>query len=122
MFLIALVVKNKFVTKGVIVTTKPDYSKDRTIQHLGETVTVNFEKCTPDVASIGVPFGSTTIEIKGKEGAYCRMNTGGEVENPEWDGKLTTTCSLPVSLSTMTFGKTQYGVDFTQIQSYCKTL
>lgn len=49
----------------------------------------------------------------------CWMNYGSEIENPDWNGKLTTNCEIPSNLGTMSFQKNTGGVDFSPIQRYC---
>ncbi|KKR91679.1 MAG: hypothetical protein A2071_09040 [Bacteroidetes bacterium GWC1_47_7] len=114
-----LFIKDRYLTKGVKVSVQPDYSPGRTIQEVGQNVSVNFSQCTSDVRRIDVAFGSTTIEIQGKEGVNCKLNYGGEVENPNWDGKLQNKCRIPANLGTLTFAKSGYGVDLSAIQRYC---
>lgn len=106
-------------TTGIAVTAKPDFSDDRTLQSSEDQVSIDFSKCTPDVSRFYVAFGSTTVEITGKDSNDCLLNYGGEVENPEWDGKLTTSCKVPMSLGVQKFKKGQNGVDLSAIQKYC---
>jgi len=80
---------------------------------------IDFSVCKPDRKRIGVSFGSTTYEIVSKEGDKCIMNYGGEVENPNWDGKLTTKCLVPISFGKQIFFKTHYGVDFSPLKDFC---
>lgn len=104
---------------GITVTTKPDPSDDRTLQSSEDQVSIDFSKCTPDVRRFYVAFGSTTVEITGEDSNYCLLNYGGEVENPEWNGKLTTSCKVPMSLGLQKFKEGQNGVDLSAIQKYC---
>ncbi|MFC1727181.1 hypothetical protein ACFL0Y_01535 [Patescibacteria group bacterium] len=85
----------------------------------GYPVTIDFEKCQPIKQAIGVMFGSTTYEIKGKSGQFCLMDYGGEIENPEWSGILTEECRIPLNLGEMTFEKTRYKVNFSSIDQFC---
>ena len=110
---------NRLTSSRKKVDTAPDYSPTRTIQEVGNTVVLNLEQCTPDVRRVDVAFGSTTLEIIGREGASCNLNYGGEVENPNWNGVLTNRCKIPQILKSVTFGKTNYGVDLSAIQKYC---
>lgn len=86
-----------------------------------ETLTVDFSVCQVGRKSVDVAFGSTTYEIIGKKSNTCEINYGGEVENPNWDGKLNTNCLVPTTLGKVKFGTTQYGVDFLPIKNYCLT-
>jgi prepilin-type N-terminal cleavage/methylation domain-containing protein len=106
---------------GMTVTTQPDFSDNRTLQESGNTVSIDFAKCTPDLRRFDVSFGSTTIEVKGKEGGSCHINYGGEVENPNWDGKLGTSCNVPSSIGVKQFTKGNEGVDLSSISQYCST-
>lgn len=108
--------------KAVYPVTQPDNSQERTIQENNGIVTVNFGKCTLDIATIFVGFGSTLIEVRGKQGDKCLMYLGGEVENPSYDGRLGTRCEVPISIGKRGFNKSNYGVDFSSIQDYCSLI
>lgn len=90
-----------------------------TSKPIGNTISIDFTTCTPTKDHVSVDFGSTKYEVKGKSGNFCHMDFGGEVENPNWDGKLTSFCKIPVSQGLMTFETTQYGIDFAKIAIYC---
>lgn len=85
-----------------------------------KTIEINFNECQSDKKVIYVAFGSTTYEIVEKKGKNCLINYGGEIENPNWDGFLDTTCSVPAKLGIKKFNVTQTGVDFLPIKKYCK--
>src|SRR3989344_9026618 len=94
---------------------KSDYSATRTIKQDDELITIDFSQCTQDRVRIDVGFGSTTIVIGGKKGSNCKVNYGGEIENPNWDGSLPVTCEIPVNIGKISFSKTNYGVNFSPI-------
>ncbi|QQS19874.1 prepilin-type N-terminal cleavage/methylation domain-containing protein [Candidatus Saccharibacteria bacterium] len=100
-------------------TTQPDNSAARTLQDSKDQVTIDFAKCTADINRFNVAFGSTTIEIKGKDADVCLLNYGGETENPNWDGKLDTSCRVPVSEGKKQFSKNNYGVSLGSIDQFC---
>jgi len=110
---------NFFGNDKKTISVKPDNSLNRIILEAKENVSIDFEKCEPDTTKIYVAFGSTTIEVERKREDYCILNYGGEIENPEWDGKLTTSCKVPLELKNQVFKKSNYGVDFSSIQQYC---
>jgi hypothetical protein len=83
-------------------------------------IEINFDECKSDKKVIYVAFGSATYEIVEKKGKNCLINYGGEIENPNWDGFLSTTCSVPTKLGIKKFNITQTGVDFSAIKKYCK--
>lgn len=85
----------------------------------GDEVVIDFATCVPGKSRVDVAFGSTTIQITSKEKDACMIMYGGEVENPNWDGKLDTTCRVPVSLGRATFAKGSTGVDLSAIGQYC---
>ena len=91
-----------------------------TIADENKTIVINFSECKPDTKVIYVAFGSTTYEILSKQENNCLMNYGGEVENPNWDGFLNMSCSIPVELEKQEFKVTDAGVDFSPINKYCK--
>jgi hypothetical protein len=86
----------------------------------GDYVVLDFGQCQPGRARIDVAFGSVTFELKGRSGQFCLLDYGGEVEDPRWDGKLTTTCRVPTSLGKRQFPSHDEGVDLRQIESYCR--
>ncbi len=86
---------------------------------VNETFTIDFSACPNGRKSVTVAFGSTTYEVTGKKLSACEINYGGEVENPNWDGKLDTNCLVPISLGKIEFKTNQYGVDFSPIKNYC---
>lgn len=85
----------------------------------GNTISIDFTTCTPTKDHVAVDFGSTKYEVKGKSGNFCQMDFGGEIENSNWDGKMTSFCNIPVSLGTLVLEVTQYGIDFAKIATYC---
>ena len=103
-----------------ILSTFEFVGSSQTIENNAETVTINFDVCSPQTHRIDAGFGSTTIEVIGKDGQMCSINYGGEVENPNWDGKLTNKCQVPTSLQTMTFDISNFGVDLSAIYKYCE--
>jgi len=98
---------------------KLDYSRNRTIQDAGNSVTINFRQCTADQRRIYVDFGSTFIQVIGEQKDGCLLRYGGEVENPNWNGELPFICRVPQSLGSISFRKFDYGVDLSAIQQYC---
>jgi len=61
------------------------------------------------------------LAVEGIKGSVCRIYYGGEVENPNWDGKLTSVCEVPTTKGKMTFPKGGFGVDLSSIGEYCST-
>ena len=100
---------------------KAEDMSNPTIQKNGESVMFNFSLCKPEKKRFDVAFGSTTIQIVGKSDNLCVFKYGGEVENPNWDGKLDTACEVPLNQETATFNTTNTGIDFSSIKRYCKT-
>ncbi len=86
---------------------------------VNETFTIDFSACLAERKGVTVAFGSTTYEVTGKKLDACEINYGGEVENPNWDGKLDTSCLVPISLGKIEFKTNQYGADFSPIKNYC---
>lgn len=100
---------------------KAEEMSNPTIQKNGESVMFNFSLCKPEKKRFDVAFGSITIQIVGKSDNLCVFKYGGEVENPKWDGKLDTTCEVPLNQGIATFNTTNTGIDFSSIKRYCKT-
>lgn len=100
---------------------KADDISNPTIKKLEDAVQLNFELCQNTQQTIAVAFGSTTVRVVGKKGSTCEMHYGGQVENPNWDGKLTNTCLVPIDQGTQRFPLTAYGINFESISQYCST-
>jgi len=100
-------------------SAQPNSLPINAISEADNKILINFDVCSPTTRRIDVDFGSTTIEIQGKEGDFCKLNYGGEVENPNWDGNLPNKCRVPTNLGTMAFTKSNYGVNLSAIQQYC---
>ncbi len=104
-----------------ILSTFEFIDSDKAIIEGNGVVAIKFERCSRQRHTVYVGFGSTTIEVAGKDGQNCNLNYGGEIENPNWDGKLTTHCQVPINLGTLTFDTSNYGVDFSAIEKYCSS-
>ncbi len=93
----------------------------QTITETDDAVTVDFNLCAEVGGRIWVAFGSTSIRVFGKtDDGSCWVDYGGEVENPNWDGALTTHCLVPASVGILSFAKEDFGVDLTSIDQYCQ--
>ncbi len=44
------------------------------------------------------------------------MDWGGEVENPNWDGKLVNRCLVPLNLGKIDFEVSNYGINYSPIK------
>ena len=64
--------------------------------------------------------GHTEFRILGKQADKCVFDYGTEVENPRWDGKLATECSVVASFSQDLKVSKDFGIDFSPINSFCK--
>lgn len=102
--------------------TQPNLSPNRAIKESDEEITIDFGKCTTDFRRFDVMFGSTTINVNSMLGDACIIFIGGEIENPDHDGKPHTKCEVPRSTGVLSFAKTDTGVDMTPIQSYCYSM
>ncbi len=100
---------------------KAEDLSNTTIQKNGNTIIINFAKCIPDKKTFAFGFGSGTIQIVGFADDVCQIKYGGEIEDPKWDGKLNTTCGVPVNKGTLYFQTDNYSIDFSSIKKYCKT-
>lgn len=83
------------------------------------TLELNFLTCEPKQERVYVSLGSSAYQVQGKTGDFCVLRYGGEVENPNWDGKLTTECQIPTSVGLRQFPVKELGVDFSSIRQYC---
>ncbi|MBU0707962.1 hypothetical protein KKG41_06345 [Patescibacteria group bacterium] len=88
----------------------------------GDELKINFKSCKVKKRTrIDVALGSTTYEIDGIDNKKCLFNYGNEIEEPDWDGILDTSCQVPVSLGEIKFRVTDLGVNFNAIEDYCET-
>ena len=86
-----------------------------------DSITIDFKECKSCIEQVYVGFGSTTyVIINSQKTNYCEIKYGGEVENPNWDGALSSVCIIPKNLGNVAFEVTNYGVDFSPIRQYCK--
>lgn len=117
--------KSQLLAENIEITTENlsenNFQTD-SIENLDDNVVIDFESCYVGGERISVPFGSTTIKIIGKTGENCTIVYGGEVENPDWDGRLPNTCNIPTDLGKLDFEKTSYGVDLMPISNYCQKI
>lgn len=99
-----------------------DDSITRCLEKIGDKVSIDFENCKQckDVEYVG--FGSTHLELIGMLNGKCQMNWGGEIENPNWDGKLVNHCLIPSNLGKLEFDVSNYGVNFSSINKYCELI
>lgn len=100
-------------------TTVADVSSNRPIKEAGDTMALDFAKCTPDLFRTYLPMGSFTFEMAGTDGRNCLLNFGGEVEDPTWNGDLLTTCKVPASAGTVTLRRGETKVDTSPLDAYC---
>lgn len=96
------------------VTTDQSHS-----QNDNNVIVINFSKCAPE-EKINVAPGSVSYNIIGIISNSCVMEYGSQVENPKWSGQLTNHCEIPQTLGALSFAKSSKGVDFSQIQEYCR--
>jgi hypothetical protein len=95
------------------VTVSPNY--DEATRTLNGQV-VDFSKCSPDTKRFDASFGTTTVEVLGKQDGSCIVKFGSETEDPRAVGVLTDVCNVPTSLGT-TVGFT--GTNTSSLAKYC---
>ena len=98
---------------------KAEDMSNPTMQKNGNEIVINFSLCKPEKKRFDVAFGSTTIQILGITDKVCQLKYGGEVENPNWDGKLDTVCEVPTYLGVVGFQTNTTSIDFSAIKQYC---
>jgi hypothetical protein len=92
---------------------------NRTIQEVGDTVTINVKQCKPDRRRIDLAFGSITIVVAGVQKSRCLIKYGRETEDPNWNGELPFGCRIPRSVGLVSLRKANEGVDLRSIAPYC---
>jgi hypothetical protein len=81
---------------------------------------LNVSSCEKGKDSAYFGSGHTEFLVKGKNDGRCTFEYGTQIENPSWDGKLDTECSVPIDqVISLTVG--DQGIDFTQIKQYCSS-
>jgi len=85
-------------------------------------VVLDFGRCVSERRTISFSHGSTVYELKKENRKNCRLQYGTEVEDPLWDGSLTTRCILPRRVGKQKFMVTSAGVDFSSLAPHCKSI
>lgn len=86
-----------------------------------DALTIDFAQCKNCKEIIYVGFGSTTYEVTNAQDTnYCVISYKGEIEQPNGNDNLNTTCTVPRNIGIKTFNITNYGVDFSSLAVYCK--
>jgi len=85
-------------------------------------VVLDFGRCVSERRTITFALGSTVYELKKENRKNCRLQYGTEIENPLWDGSLTTRCILPRRVGKQKFMVTSAGVDFSSLAPHCKSI
>jgi hypothetical protein len=84
------------------------------------SVKIDFAACAPGQVTVAFASGSTRFDFTGKSGDTCIFLMGTEIENPNADRALDTTCNVPTSEGERTFSVSQNGIDFAGLSDkYC---
>src|SRR3989304_1063600 len=79
-------------------------------------ITLDFGACAPGKGMVSGGFGSIKIEIYSLDTDTCLVNYSSSTEGE----KPWTRCLVPRSLDKKTFEKNYDGVDFSEINKYCR--
>jgi len=79
---------------------------------------LNVSTCEKGRDSAYYGLGHAEFLSEGKTKDACVFKYGSEVENPNWDGKLRTSCSVPTGQD-IKLAIADGGIDFTPIKQYC---
>lgn len=97
---------------------RSDKNNPTVYQPSTSTVTVDFAVCQQGFDSFSFDFGSTHFYFDGIQNGSCHFYMGTEIENPSWDGKLRTECTVPTSYK-KSYSVSSYGADFSFVDTYC---
>lgn len=108
---------NIFATGGEIDDSNRTY--DRFGSFGGYTpVKLNVSTCLEGRDAVYFGLGHTEFLVEGLKDSMCVFKYGTEIENPNWDGELGTTCRVPVlTVVSLTVGDD--GINFSPITQYC---
>lgn len=84
-----------------------------------ETVTIDFGICSCIDQTAYVPMGSTSIRVRGQKASSCELWFDTEIEMPAKRSSYTK-CSVPMSLGVMSFPVKNLGVNFGEIEKFCR--
>lgn len=102
-------------------TTTPDVSSGRSIQVSDSLVTLSTGECKPDLRRIDtLRSGSIIIEVAGKEFDVCEVNYGPAVHDRNLNQKLLTRCLVPTEQEKIEIPILNKGIDFAEIEEFCK--
>ena len=82
---------------------------------------LDFETCQICKSKKAFSMGMMFYMYEGAENGKCNFSYYNEVENPNWDGALTTKCSVPTSIGVLTAmdKRLNTGYDLAEIETYC---
>lgn len=80
---------------------------------------LDFKSCTPATQVTAFGLGSFTAQVVGKSRHGCVILFGQEIENPRWNGFLSSLCVVPENLGTQKYRVTNTGVDMSRLAPYC---
>lgn len=84
-------------------------------------LSLDLANCPFGQDSVGYGFGHTVFAVDGIKDTNCVFRYGSEIENPRWDGKLTSECEVPVTLL-LDLSVDNYGIDLSPIEEYCSRI
>ena len=84
-----------------------------------QEMALDFKSCNPGTQVTGFGLASFTAQIVGKSRHGCVLLFGQEVDNPLWNGFLSSLCVVPESLGIQKYRVTDMGVDTGPLNPYC---
>jgi hypothetical protein len=79
---------------------------------------LNVSECQLGRDAVYFGLGHTEFLVLSKSDNKCIFEHGTEIENPNWDGELDTSCSVP-STQNITLVAGDQGINFRPIEQYC---
>lgn len=85
-------------------------------------IKIDHSICKAGTKSVSFGLGHTVFKFSGITNGKCNFQYGTEIENLAWDGVMTDSCSVPISLGEKTYQVGNMGVVINELQSYCSKI
>ncbi|OJI07106.1 MAG: hypothetical protein COX02_00615 [Candidatus Vogelbacteria bacterium CG22_combo_CG10-13_8_21_14_all_37_9] len=85
-------------------------------------IKIDYSVCKAETESVSFGLGHTVFKFSGIANGKCNFQYGTEIENPMWNGAMSDSCSVPISIGAKTYEVGNMGVAMNDLQSYCSKI